>query len=91
MLEFWAHSEASGEQNHCLANMAYVRQSEPDFGIGLQVKVLRTCQVGHSSLGSGWWVLTAWRHAVSIRDTSLIRSFICPDREEGNARVLGTL
>ena len=33
--------------------MAHVRQSRPDYGLGFQVKVLKTRQVVPSSLGSG--------------------------------------
>ena len=34
-----------------LPNMAHTRQSRPDSGLGLQVKVLHTVQVVPSSLG----------------------------------------
>ena len=37
----------------CRANSAHIRQSSPDSGHGLQVKVLKIFQVGPSSLGSG--------------------------------------
>jgi len=37
----------------CRANMARKRQSRPDFGLGFQVKVLKTFEVVPSSLGSG--------------------------------------
>jgi len=35
------------------ANMAHVRQSRPDSGLGFQVKVLKPFQVDPSSLGGG--------------------------------------
>ena len=39
--------------NRCRANMAHIRQSMPDSGLGFQVKVRITFQVIPSSLGSG--------------------------------------
>ena len=38
--------------------MAHIRQSRPDYGLGFQVKVLRTFQVVPFSLGSGSEALT---------------------------------
>ena len=35
------------------ANMAHIRQSRPDSGLGVQVKVLETFQIVPSSLRSG--------------------------------------
>jgi len=35
------------------ANMAHIRQSRPDSGLGFQAKVLERCQVVRSSLGRG--------------------------------------
>ena len=37
----------------CRANMAHIRQSRPDSGLDLLVKVLKPCSVVPSSLGSG--------------------------------------
>jgi len=37
----------------CRANMAHIRQPRPDSGLGFQVKVIRTFQIGPSLLGSG--------------------------------------
>jgi hypothetical protein len=37
----------------CRANMARIRQSRPDSGLGFQVKVLNTCKLVPSSLASG--------------------------------------
>ena len=37
----------------CLANMAHIRQSRPESGLGFQVNVLQLLQVVPSSLGSG--------------------------------------
>jgi len=39
--------------SRCRANMAHVRQSRPDSGIGFQVKVPEMFQVVPCSLGSG--------------------------------------
>jgi len=39
----------------CRANMAHIRQSRPGSGLGFQVRVLKSFQVGASSLGSGRW------------------------------------
>ena len=36
-----------------VCNMAYIRQSRPDSGLGFQVKVLEIFQVVSSSLGNG--------------------------------------
>ena len=41
------------KKHRCRANVAHTRQSRPDSGLGFLVKVLRTCQVVPSSLGSG--------------------------------------
>jgi hypothetical protein len=35
------------------SRMAYVRQSQPDFGLGFQANLLKTCQVVPSVLESG--------------------------------------
>ena len=37
----------------CRANMAHIRQSRSDSGLGVQMKVLRTLSVVPSSLGNG--------------------------------------
>jgi len=37
----------------CRANMAHVRQSRPEYGLGFQVKVLKPFYIVPSSLGSG--------------------------------------
>jgi len=42
-------------KNHCAANVARIRQSRPDYGLGLQVRVLKTFQFVPASLGSGEW------------------------------------
>jgi len=53
---------ASSEQVHKTATASYktvtehVRQSRPDSGLGLQLKVLIFFEVVTSSLGSGWWL-----------------------------------
>ena len=41
-------------RGRCRANMAYIRQSRPDSGLGFQVKVVEAFQLVLSSLGSGW-------------------------------------
>jgi len=46
---FWARVPAC----FCRANMAHMRQSNSDSGLGFQVNVLKTLQVVTSSLGSG--------------------------------------
>ena len=38
----------------CRANVAHVRQSRPDSGLGFQVNVLKITRVVPSSLGSGF-------------------------------------
>ena len=38
----------------CRANMAHIRQSRPDSGLGFQVKILTPFHVVPSSLGSGF-------------------------------------
>ena len=43
----------------CQANTAHIRQSRPDSGLGFQVKVLRSCEVVHASLGCGTQEATA--------------------------------
>jgi len=40
-------------RTRCRANMAHVRQSRPDSGLGFQVKVLKPFKVVPFSLGSG--------------------------------------
>ena len=45
---------ARREQARCLANMAHIRQSKPDSGLGYQVKLLILFQVVPSSLESGY-------------------------------------
>jgi len=50
--------------NRCRANVARIRQSRPDSGLGCQVKVREPFQVVPSSLGSGE---TCWG-AVASRD-----------------------
>ena len=35
------------ECNQCLENMALIRQSRPDPGLGVQVKVLKTFELFH--------------------------------------------
>ena len=40
-------------RTHWRANMAHMRQSRPDSGLGVQVKVLEAFQVVPSLLGSG--------------------------------------
>ena len=37
----------------CRANMAHIRQSRPDYGLGFQVEVLKTVEVVSFPLGSG--------------------------------------
>ena len=37
----------------CRANVAHIKQSRPDSGLGVQVKVVKTFQVVPTSLGSG--------------------------------------
>ena len=37
----------------CRVNMAHIRQSRPDSGLGFQVEVLKTFKIVSSSLGSG--------------------------------------
>ena len=54
----------------CRANVAHIRQSKPDFGLGFQVKVLESFTVVPSSLGRGLvtpWSLpgTLWVHGES--------------------------
>ena len=39
--------------HRCQANMAQIRQTRPDSGLGFQVKVLKTFEVVPPSLGSG--------------------------------------
>jgi len=46
------HDEYS-THNRCRANMAHIRQSRPDSGLGFNVKVLGTLQFFPFSLGSG--------------------------------------
>ena len=41
------------DQSRCQANMAHVKQSKPDSGLGFQVKVLKTFQVAPCSLRCG--------------------------------------
>ena len=37
----------------CNQNMAHIRRSRPDYGLGFQVKVLKIFQVVPSSIGNG--------------------------------------
>ena len=46
-------SQRFAERARCRANMAHIRQSKPDAGLGCQVKVLQHSQHVPSSLGSG--------------------------------------
>jgi len=39
--------------NFNFGNTAHIRQSRPDYGLGFQVKFLKTFQVFPSSLGNG--------------------------------------
>jgi len=50
----------------CRANMAHMRQSRPDSGLGFQVKVLETFELASSSLGSAGGV-----RVQSISDTGV--------------------
>ena len=38
----------------CRTNMAHIRQSRPDYGLGFQARVLEPFRVVASSLGSEW-------------------------------------
>ena len=42
-----------GSEVRCRANVAHIRQSRPDSGLGSQGKVVKTLQVLSSSLRSG--------------------------------------
>ena len=44
--------EGRGFQGRCEANMAHIRQSKPDSGLGFQVKILAKNEVP-SSVGGG--------------------------------------
>jgi len=44
----WVYGDA-----RCRANMAHIRQSRPDSGLGFQTKVIVTFEVVPSSPGSG--------------------------------------
>ena len=58
------------------ANMAHARQSRPDSGLGLQVKVLQTVEVVPSSLGGA--CLTAGKRTWHIQDShGLIPALAC--------------
>ena len=46
-------AEASHEAAVGRENMAHIRQPRPNYGLHIQVKVLKTFQVVPSSLGSG--------------------------------------
>ena len=48
------------EKVPCRANMAHIRQLGPDYGLSVQVNILRTFNVVPSSLGSGWAGLGDW-------------------------------
>ena len=55
----WYHLHVVDSQDQIFAHLresrylAHIRQSKPDSGVGVQVKVLKTCQGVPSSLGSG--------------------------------------
>ena len=70
------HSPPSAVERVC----PHIRQSRPDSGLGVQVKVLTTFQVVSSSLGRGlgWWVLSGgpilpyrWSEKRSIAHSSV--------------------
>jgi hypothetical protein len=48
--ETWRYGEST---DRCRANMAHIRQSRPDYGLGFQAKVRKTFKAVLSSLGSG--------------------------------------
>ena len=57
-------------QLRCPANMAHIRQSRPDSGLGFQVKVLKTLKVVPSLLGSG--AILARNHAGGGKTSDLL-------------------
>ena len=65
--------------NRCRANVARMKQSRPDSGIGCQVKVLSTFQVVTSSIGSGR--LTSLGVRRSLRRASIPFANSCRERE----------
>jgi len=66
MVDLQHHNPQTRNSNPCardeesvvrfLANMANIRQSRPDSGLGYKVKDLKTFEVVPSLLGSGWKV-----------------------------------
>ena len=55
----------------CRVNVAQVRQSRPDYGLGFQVKVLSTFQVVPSSLCSGGGGEVVFAHLPPHRDLDI--------------------
>jgi len=60
---------ASHEMGRYRSNMAHIRQSRPDCGLGFQVKAPKTLQVVPSSLGSG-------RQGVSLSFQQVMDSYM---------------
>jgi len=58
--------------------MAHIRQSRPDSGLDLQVKVLTTCSVVPSSLGSSTIKGSGYRGISLIRNCLLLGTYSRP-------------
>ena len=73
----------------CRANLANIRQPRSDYGLGFQVKVLKTFEVVPSSLGSGLATHFNSREEKTIEEKSESNSYSCVcvserARETGN-------